>query len=230
MARAFSRHVSYGHFLPSAIEELSKIPSFDGDPAKYRDYRVGAQWLVAGTPDDKRNLLAPMLVRRLGPNAAEHFRHGDPEKYRQESRVRLLLAKLDPLFNFMPEMELQDSTEEFMALHRKRGQGPTGFTSILRHVVARLESVLTQQIYYDAQLDHQEQMSKYRQDLLQYRHEIDEHDQQESAIQARNADRGTRRTARETRQTTEPSYVEDISEDEAIPDPPRAPIMPAAPT
>ena len=156
MAGAFSRHVSQGHFRPSAIEELSKIPSFDGDPAKYRDYRVGVQWLVAGTPDGKRNLLAPMLVQRLGPNAAEHFRHEDPEKYRVDAGVQLLLAKLDPLFNFMPETELQDSTEEFMALHRKRGQMPTEFPSIFRHIVTRLESVPSGQIYYDVQIDHME--------------------------------------------------------------------------
>ena len=44
------------------LSKADDLPWFDGNPAKYRDYRHKVIWLVSAVPDDKQHLVAPALV------------------------------------------------------------------------------------------------------------------------------------------------------------------------
>ena len=95
----------------SSIAKQDDYPNFDGDPAKYRQYRDNVRWLTASVRTDHQHLIAPTLVRRLHGPAAELLRHQDVALYRTDDGVNLLLRTLDEHYNYLPETELQDATD-----------------------------------------------------------------------------------------------------------------------
>ena len=54
----------------------------------------------------------------------------DAALYRTEDGVNPLLAELGEHYNDLPETELQDATEDFLACKRKPGQGSAEFTAL----------------------------------------------------------------------------------------------------
>eukprot|EP00969_Alexandrium_andersonii_P172090 7607176-Alexandrium_andersonii.AAC.1 len=123
----------------SSAAKLDDYPTFDGDPAKYRRYRVDVRWLKASVRSEHQHLVAPTLVRKLQGPAAELFRYLDVDEYRTADGVDHLLKVLDQHYNYLPETELQDATEDFLACKRKSGQGATEFTSYFRTTLNQLE-------------------------------------------------------------------------------------------
>ena len=145
----------------SSIAKHDDYPSFDGDPAKYRQYRDSVRWLAASVRTDHQNLIAPTLVRKLSGPAAELLRHQDVALYRTIDGVDLLLKTLDEHYNYLPETELQDATEDFLACKRRAGQGATEFTALFRTMLTQLERVLTDQMNRDAGDDYKKLMGEY---------------------------------------------------------------------
>ena len=90
--------------LSKATAEGDKFdyPEFDGDPARYRSYRVSVRWLEASIKDENKHLIAPALVRRLSGVALDLFRDRDPTEFRSDNGVTRFLALLDHHYNYLP--------------------------------------------------------------------------------------------------------------------------------
>ena len=96
------------------MNKESDYPEFDGDPARYRAYRVAVRWLEASVRAEHQHLVAPALVRKLKGVAVELFRDKDPSDFRCAEGVTNLLEILDVHYNYLPETELQDAIEDDM--------------------------------------------------------------------------------------------------------------------
>ena len=68
---------------PSSHEE---VPSFDGDPSKWRQYELRAKGFAAGLDDNKRSTAGPRLYNRLHGVAWEKVTSTglDPEILRKD--------------------------------------------------------------------------------------------------------------------------------------------------
>jgi len=153
-------------------------PEFDGDPSRYRSYRIAVRWLEASVKDENKHLIGPTLVRKLRGVAAELFADKDPASFRNQDGVQAVLKILDVHYNYLPETELQDATEDFLACRRGRGQGATAFTSLFKTLLGRLEQILTEQTYLDQKLDHAKKYKTYQMELIQFQFQTEKYDRQ----------------------------------------------------
>eukprot|EP00971_Amphidinium_carterae_P218296 4332918-Amphidinium_carterae.1 len=153
------------------------IPSFNGNPSRYRDYRVQVQWLVASTKANALDLVGPALIRRLTGNAFEHFRASNPADFRVPEGAQKVLNILDTHYAFLPQTEIQDAVEAFFACSRQRGQGPTEYSAIFRATTRRLEKLLTTELQREQQLKHQQALLHYERELRLHAARLEEWDQ-----------------------------------------------------
>ena len=136
----------------------NQLPSFDGSPGKYRDYRFAVIWQYASVKPENRQFYAPALVDVLtaGSGAKEIFRYTAPERFQTADGFQLYLSILDGHYNYLPETELVEAVDNFIYnLQRGSRQGPTEFSALFRTQLARLESVLSAAL-------HEENLEAYR--------------------------------------------------------------------
>ena len=65
------------------------IPEFNGDVARYRDWKRSVLLFHAGTKDDTRGLTAARVLGRLRGAARLATRHLDPETIREQGEAGL---------------------------------------------------------------------------------------------------------------------------------------------
>ena len=96
------------------VDGLDELPRFLGQTGdQYRRWRAKVQWLLAGTPDDKRKLLAPLIIERFTGEPAEHYSEVDPTPYRVDRGVEILLNELDAKYGTFSEIELSRQVVQF---------------------------------------------------------------------------------------------------------------------
>ena len=94
----------------------NQLPSFDGSPGKYRDYRFAVIWQYASVKPENRQFYAPALVDALtaGSGAKEIFRYTAPERFQTAEGFSLYLSILDGHYNYLPETELVEAVDNFI--------------------------------------------------------------------------------------------------------------------
>ena len=123
------------------------IPEFNGDVARYRDWKRSVLLYHAGTKDDQRVLTGARVLGRLRGGARLATRHLDPEEIRQqgEEGLRLLLQKLDSAYDWQPESLLYESLETFLYFPaRKGGESVTSYLAKYHTALAQFERTINE--------------------------------------------------------------------------------------
>ena len=102
--------------------QFDKIPEFNGDVAKYRDWKRAVLIYHASATTEKRKLTAPKVLAALRGDAQLSTRHMDPETLRSqgEEGLRVLLEALDRSYQWQPESLLYEALETFLYFPSRR--------------------------------------------------------------------------------------------------------------
>ena len=82
--------------MPKWERDLEQLEGFAGEAGEpYRKWKDKVVWILAGTPEDDRHLVAPRLIQKFEGEPERAFRGRDPAPYMTREGVKLLFDELD---------------------------------------------------------------------------------------------------------------------------------------
>ena len=121
------------------------MPSWNGNPFEFEDYKIGCERLVDGTKDEDQHLLGPRLAARLTGQAWLWQQDVDLDrtKLRAKNGVDYLMDFLKGKQDGDRHEDMGKSFGEYLYVHhRAPGQGLTQYTTDTKKLIKKTEQSL----------------------------------------------------------------------------------------
>ena len=120
--------------------------TFDGRPGQYREFRRKVLLSVAALEDKNQHLAGPKLLSRLSGEAWRCTEHLSIADVRSTRGWLTVLGCLEKHYRHLPEVELHESTDDFLFhLKKRQHEGTTAFTARFKTALSRLETLIHQE-------------------------------------------------------------------------------------
>ena len=152
------------------MDGFNDLPRFAGQTGDaYRRWKAKVLWLLAGTADDKRKLLAPLIIEQFQGEPSDHFSEVDPNRYRADNGVDILLQELDLRYGTYSEIELSRTVAEFFQkLRRRNGESATSFAARFRTQEAGMLAMVNAELQRERERRNTAASAKHRSDYVSH--------------------------------------------------------------